>query len=57
MVCLLKPIQVFNVWWQNVASPLKIALKVLLSVYHDESRVFAAIDHRVVNVSVVRNFE
>ena len=55
MVCLLKLVHIFDVGWHHVALPLQVII--ILIVNHYQSRVFAAVDDRVVDVRVVADLE
>ena len=56
MIGLLVLVQVFDIVWGYIACPLDI--KVLVITFnHIEARIFASVDHGVVNVSSIWYFE
>lgn len=57
MICLLVFIQVFDILWHHVASPLQVEHVVLLAFDHDQPRVFTSIHYSIVDMRIIKNFE
>ena len=58
MVGFLVLVEVLDIGWQDVSCPLQVKhVTALATVYHVKSRALTTVDHRVVDVSIVADFE
>lgn len=57
MISLLILVEVLNIWWHDIPSPLKIEHIIVRSFNHYKASIFATVNNCVVNVCIIKNLE